>query len=160
MKAKLIALGLALSVVGVGSADASSHREAPFATKYPQTDATDFYLFRSYEPGREDYVTMIANYVPVQSAYGGPNYFPLDSQAIYEIHVDNNGDSEEDITFRFNFDDMLPNNEAIKLNVNGEEISTVLRNIGVLSAADQSSLTHLESYEITMVEGDRRFGSK
>lgn len=160
MKARILALGLAMAITGVGSADASSHREAPFATKYPQTDATDFYLFRSYEPGREDYVTMIANYVPVQSAYGGPNYFPLDSQAIYEIHVDNDGDSEEDLTFRFDFEDLLQNGEAIKLNVDGEEISTVLRNIGVLSADNQSGLTHLESYEITMVEGDRRFGAK
>ena len=49
---------------------ASSHREAPFITKYPQSDASDFYLFNSYEPGREGFVTMIANYLPVQAAYG------------------------------------------------------------------------------------------
>ena len=77
---------IGLAAVGLlacaGAASASSHREAPFVTKYPQTDGTDFYLFKSYEPGREDYVTMIANYVPVQAAYGGPHYFPLDSQAL------------------------------------------------------------------------------
>ena len=38
--------------------------------EYPQSDASDFYLFNSYEPGREGFVTMIANYLPVQAAYG------------------------------------------------------------------------------------------
>ena len=32
---------------------ASSHREAPGITKSPKLDGTDFYMFRSYEPGRE-----------------------------------------------------------------------------------------------------------
>ena len=39
---------------------ASSHREAPFITTAPKVDGTDFYLFGSYEPGRADYVTVIA----------------------------------------------------------------------------------------------------
>ena len=159
MKTRLLGLGVACAILSADPATASSHREAPFATKYPQTDATDFYLFRSYEPGREDYVTMIANYVPVQSAYGGPNYFPLDSEAIYEIHIDNDGDSVEDITFQFDFEDSFPNDESLMLNVGGEQISSVLRNIGVLSADDQTGLNHLETYEITMINGDRRSGS-
>ena len=160
MRAKSISLGIACAILTAGTASASSHREAPFITKYPQVDATDFYLFKSYEPGREDYVTMIANYVPVQAAYGGPNYFPLDSQATYEIHVDNDGDSVEDLTFQFRFQDLLPNGEAIKLNVNGEEISSVLRSIGLLSAGDQSGLNHLETYTVNVVSGDRRLGAK
>ena len=44
----------------------------------PKVDGTDFYMFRSYEPGRADYVTLIANYLPLQDAYGGPNYFTMD----------------------------------------------------------------------------------
>ena len=35
--------------------------------------------------------------------YGGPNYFTLDPNALYEIHIDNNGDAKEDITFQFRF---------------------------------------------------------
>src|SRR5206468_6225171 len=46
--------------------NASSHREAPFIATQPQTDATDFYMFRSYEPGRDGYVTLVANYLPIQ----------------------------------------------------------------------------------------------
>ena len=160
MTQSLTCLGVVLALFAVGDALASSHREAPFVTKYPQSDGTDFYLFKSYEPGREDYVTMIANYIPVQAAYGGPHYFPLDSQALYEIHVDNNGDSVEDLTFQFRFQDSFPNDGPVRLNVGGEEISSVLRNIGVLSADDQTGLNHLETYTISVVDGDRRRGSR
>src|SRR5262245_8473581 len=79
---------------------ASSHREAPFITKNPKVDSTDFYMFRSYEPGRDGFVTLIANYLPLQDPYGGPNYFTLDPEAAYDIHIDNNGDAIEDMTFR------------------------------------------------------------
>ena len=58
-------------------------------------------MFRSYEPGREKFVTLIANYLPLQEPYGGPNYFILDNDAVYEIHVDNDGDAVEDLTFQF-----------------------------------------------------------
>ena len=69
-------------------AQASSHREAPFVTTVPKVDATDFYMFRSYEANRTDYVTLIANYLPLQDAYGGPNYFAMDPNALYEIHIE------------------------------------------------------------------------
>ena len=42
-------------------------------TGSPKVDGTDFYMFRSYESGRQGYVTLIANYLPLQDAYGGPN---------------------------------------------------------------------------------------
>ncbi|MDP0947490.1 DUF4331 family protein, partial [Klebsiella pneumoniae] len=71
-----------------GTAQASSHREAPFITTAPKVDGTDFYMFRSYEPGRDNMVTLISNYQPLQYAYGGPNYFSMDPNALYEIHID------------------------------------------------------------------------
>jgi len=83
----LAAIG-ALAALSAPPAFASSHREAPFITTVPKVDATDFYMFTSYEPARltgAKYVTMIANYLPLQDAYGGPNYFKLDANALYEI---------------------------------------------------------------------------
>ena len=74
--------GLALAVAALAGmgVHASSHREAPGITKSPKVDGTDFYMFRSYEPGHENYVTVIANYVPLQDVYGGPNFFQLASK--------------------------------------------------------------------------------
>ena len=100
---RLRAVAAAVSMTLAGVALASSHREAPFITNLPKVDASDFYMFNSYEAGRAGFVTLIANYLPLQEPYGGPNYFTLDPQALYEIHVDNNGDGAEDLTFQFRF---------------------------------------------------------
>ena len=122
----LIALNVlaAIAAATTGSVtQASSHREAPFITTSPKVDGTDFYMFRSYETGRNDYVTLIANYVPLQAPYGGPNYFKLDPNALYEIHVDNNGDAKEDITFQFRVNNALSNaSKGIELNVGGKQV--------------------------------------
>ena len=45
---------------------ASSHREAPTIAGLPKVDGTDLYMFRSYEATRQGYLTIIANYIPLQ----------------------------------------------------------------------------------------------
>ena len=101
----------------------------------PAVDATDFYMFSSYEPGRAGYVTLIANYLPLQDPYGGPNYFALDRRALYEIHIDNDGDAREDLTFQFRFRNRLGNaDEGLALNIGGESVAVPLKNIGPVSA--------------------------
>jgi len=158
----ILASALACTFVGAPAlTNASSHREAPFITQSPKVDASDFYMFRSYEPGREDYVTLIANYFPLQASYGGPNYFTMDPNALYEIHIDNNGDAIEDITFQFQFDNVLQNNGAgITLNIDGKDIPVALRNISQVSSSNPASVNDAENFEVTMVSGDRRSGSK
>ena len=71
-KTALTAALLSAAFIAV-PAQASSHREAPNITQYPKLDGTDVYAFKSYEPGRAGFVTLIANYIPLQDAYGGPN---------------------------------------------------------------------------------------
>ncbi|MET0343567.1 MAG: DUF4331 domain-containing protein [Polyangiales bacterium] len=138
---------------------ASSHREAPFITESPKVDGTDFYLFRSYEPGRADYVTVIANYQPFQPSYGGPNFFTLDPEALYEIHLDNDGDAVEDLTFRFRFDNNLAARGAgIAVNAGGKQTPVPLVNVGPISANDVSNLNVHESYRLQLVRGPRRKG--
>jgi hypothetical protein len=143
--------------IGLPSAYASSHREAPFITKSPKVDGTDFYMFRSYESGREGYVTLIANYQPLQDAYGGPNYFTLDSEALYEIHIDNNGDAKEDLTFRFDFDNQLANDgKGLTIPAGDKQTPVPLVNIGRITANDRSALNVLETYTVKLVLGPRR----
>jgi Domain of unknown function (DUF4331) len=147
----MIALTVAVSTSGV--AFASSHREAPFITKNPKVDSTDFYMFRSYEPGRENFVTLIANYLPLQAPYGGPNYFTLDPEAAYDIHIDNNGDAKEDLTFRFQF-----RNDLARLSVpaGGQQTAVPLHNIGMVSAGNVGALNIRESYTVRVARGDLR----
>lgn len=104
-----MAAGLVVACAGVSSVQASSHAEAPFITKLPKVDATDFYMFRSYEPGKTHTVTILANYLRLQAPWGGPNYFALDEDGLYTIHIDNDGDAQPDITFQFQFDKKFRN---------------------------------------------------
>ncbi len=139
-----LALLYALLLTPAIPVSASSHREAPFVTEHPKVDGTDFYMFRSYESGREDFVTLIANYLPLQDAYGGPNYFTLDPEARYEIHIDSSGNGEPDVTFRFEFDHDL---QDLQIPVGDESVSVPLLNIG--GQPDLGTLNVVESYTVT-----------
>lgn len=153
-------LGLILGVAALPMA-ASSHREAPNVTKHPKVDATDFYMFRSYESGRSGYVTFVANYIPVQATYGGPNFFTMDPEALYEIHVDNNGDAKEDLTFQFRFSNTLANSgNGISLNIGGKTVAVPVINVGQITAGNNAALNVFETYSVTLVQGDRRTGAK
>ena len=137
---------------------ASSHREAPFITRHAKVDATDFYMFRSYEPGRADYTTLIANYVPLQDAYGGPNYFAMDPDALYEIHIDNNGDAKEDITFQFRFKNT---NKNAEFTIGGKKVAIPLViNGGPIADVNAAGVNMREQYTVTVVKGDRRSGTR
>jgi hypothetical protein len=149
----------ALAASFVSPAFASSHREAPFITRQPKVDATDFYMFRSTETGRSNYVTLIADYQPLQDAYGGPNYFSMDPDALYEIHVDNNGDGKEDISFQFRFSYQNKDNQ---LNVGGKNVSIplVINGSSDINTVNSSAANVRETYTIDVVRGDRRSGTR
>ena len=150
--AAVLALAGALPAV-----QASSHREAPHITTQPKVDGTDFYMFASYEPGRTGYVTMLANYLPLQDAYGGPNYFSLDPNALYEIHIDNNGDAKEDLSFQFRFKNTL---KAKTLSINGKDIAIPLIQFGAVTDPKAATLNVNESFTLDVVRGDRRGGTR
>jgi len=152
------ALGAALLCLALG-AQASSHREAPFITTVPKVDATDFYMFNSYEAGRTGFVTLIANYQPLQDGYGGPNYFSMDPNALYEIHIDNVGDAKEHLSFQFRFKNKLSNNgTGTALSIGGKMVDIPLIQSGAVSNVKDANLQVNESYTLTVVRGDRRGG--
>jgi Domain of unknown function (DUF4331) len=169
MRFKKLGLG-ALAVAAActaGYSVASSHREAPFITTSPKADGTDFYMFRSYEGiaangtgGRSDYVTLIANYQPLQGPYGGPNYFSMDPNAMYEIHIDNNGDAVEDITFQFRFNNKL-NNVALPIGAGAAQktVAIPLIQAGTVANVTDANLNVNETYTVNVMRGDRRKGS-
>jgi Domain of unknown function (DUF4331) len=146
-----------LVLLGGVAGQGSSHREAPGITKTPKLDGTDFYMFRSYETGRSSFVTLVANYIPLQDPYGGPNYYALDTDAVYEIHVDNNADAREDITFQFRPSILV---KDLAVPVGNMMVPVPLINIGQIGpdAAATSALNREESYAVNVIRGDRRHG--
>jgi hypothetical protein len=147
---------IALAIAGLmlaGAVFASSHREAPLISQTPKVDGTDFYMFRSYEAGRSGYVTFIANYNPLQDAYGGPNFFSLDPNAVYEIKIDNNGDALPDLTFQFRFQNNYQNRT---LNINGVQVAVPLINIGPFGTtptANDGNKNLIETYNVGVIRG-------
>ena len=145
-----VAVGIALA--GVLPAAASSHREAPFISMQPSLDGTDFYMFRSYEPGRSGYVTFIADYIPFQDPQGGPNFYPFDPAARYAINIDNTGSGRPELSFVFHF---RTTSKQQALEVGGKKVKIPLIQSGTL--ADQinpSTLNVRETYTVALVRHD------
>jgi hypothetical protein len=156
------ALHVALAASALASifalpANASSHKEGPFISSMPNVDGTDFYMFRSYETGRQDYVTLIANYIPFQDPQGGPNFYPFDQKALYEIHIDNNGDGKSDITFQFRFKNT---SKRTTLKIGGNDVLIPLINSGPITDVNAATLNRRDTYTVDMIKGDRRTGTK
>src|SRR5579872_3218348 len=102
LKAAAALAAASLPLISFGS----SHREAPSIAGSPRVDGTDLYLFRSYEPGRSGYLTVLANYIPLQDPAGGPNFYELEPRAIYAINFDNSGGAIANLSFQFRFTNM------------------------------------------------------
>ena len=129
---------------------ASSHREAPFISGQPQVDATDFFMFTSYEAGRSDYVTIIANYNPFQDPDGGPIFFPLNQNAVYDINIDNDGDAKPNLVFRFQFTNHY---RDLKVPAGADQTAVPLINIGKFRSNVSSVLNRYETYTVTQYQG-------
>ncbi|MEM1298123.1 MAG: DUF4331 domain-containing protein, partial [Pseudomonadota bacterium] len=74
---------------------------------------------------------------------------------------DNDGDAIEDLTFQFDFTNALANDGAgIGLNIGGENVAIPLRYAGPILSNDQTLQNELETYSVTLIEGDRRSGTR
>ena len=119
-------------------AGASSHREAPLISQDPTADLTDVYAFVS--PDKQDTVTLIANVIPFEAAYGGPNYFRFGDDVVYSINVDNNGDARADIIYQFRFKTTVQNP------------NTFLYNTGPVKSPTDPNLNVRQTYDVARFE--------
>jgi hypothetical protein len=139
------AVGFALTALPLLSF-ASSHREAPLIGGMPRVDGTDVYAFRSYEPGRDQFVTLIANYIPFQDPQGGPNFYPLDTGTIYVIDVFNTGDAVSRMSFQFQFTN---ENKALTVPAGNRNVAVPVINIGPVDK-DGKTLNTQQSYSLML----------
>jgi hypothetical protein len=109
---KIAAVALITATAGLPLL-ASSHGEAPLISMDRFADNTDTYAFRSVEAGRDGFVTLIANFIPLQEPSGGPQWFRFDDSVLYEIKIDNTGDGLEDITYQFQFTTEIVNGNTV-----------------------------------------------
>jgi hypothetical protein len=116
----------------------SSHREAPEISKDPVADSTDLYAFVS--PDKPGTVTLIANYVPLQTPAGGPNFYEFGDDVLYEIHIDTNGNAEPDITYQFRFTTQVGDPD------------TFLYNTAPITSLSSSAWNRKQFYSVTRVD--------
>lgn len=143
----VLALTFSMSAVPVW---ASSHGEAPLISMDRFADNTDTYAFRSVEAGRSGFVTLIANYIPLQEPSAGPQWFRWDDSVMYEIKIDNTGDGREDIIYQFQFKTQIVNSDTVL----GQ--STVNQD-GVISSLTDPDYNMPQTYTVRRIdlsEGD------
>src|ERR1700678_4605624 len=119
----------------------SSHREAPEISKDPVADSTDVYAFVS--PDQPDTVTLIANYIPLQGQAAGPNFYEFGDDVLYEIHVDNNGDGQADISYQFRFTTTVL------------DPGTFLYNVGPITSLSSTTWNRRQTFSVTQVSGGK-----
>lgn len=130
----LVAAGVA--TLEPGAASASSHREAPLISGQPQYDNTDVYAFVS--PDKPDSTTIVANWIPFEEPGGGPNFYQFAEDAQYDLHIDNNGDGQGDLLYRFTFKTHVKNKKSF------------LYNTGVVESLDDPDLNVTQTYDIDL----------
>jgi hypothetical protein len=125
----------------------SSHREAPAISKDQVADSTDLYAFVS--PDNPSTVTMIANYIPLELAPAGPNFYEFGDDVLYEIHIDNDGDGVADITYQFSFQSVI------------EDPNTFLYNTGQITSISDATWNRRQYYTVTRIDskGSHTLGS-
>lgn len=141
LAACLVATMAALALAPRGSI-ASSHREAPFIATDPTADGTDLYAFVS--PDDPDTVTFVANYNPLEEPAGGPNFHGFGDGVRYQIHIDNDGDAKQDISYQFQFETTIGNGD------------TFLYNTFPVDSATDPDLNIKQSYSVGRVKDGKR----
>ncbi|HLO28035.1 MAG TPA: DUF4331 domain-containing protein [Anaerolineales bacterium] len=154
----VVVLSMVVMALMVGPAPAASgaasHREAPLISLDPTADITDFFMFRSYEAGKDDKVALIMDVIPGEEPSAGPNYYQFDPNVLYTFYIDNNGDGKaNDVRFEIKF-----KNEFRGVNKDlGLFLSFVaLPPITALDGPGSEGLGMRQSYTVTMVRGDNR----
>ena len=143
-------------VVGLApsASSAASHREAPLISLDPTADITDFFMFRSYESGKEDRIVLIMDVIPGEEPSSGPNYWNFDPSVLYSFSIDNDKDGDaDDVRFEIRF-----RNEFRGINKDlGLFLSYVaLPPITTLDGAGSDGFGLRQTYTVTMIKNGKK----
>jgi len=151
----LVALA-ALVLAMVGGAGASSHREAPMISEDPVADNTDVYAWVRNPGTAQSTVVLVANWIPLEEPASGPNFWKFGDDALYAIHIDNNGDARQDITYYFRFQTQVKDPNTFLYNNN---VITVETN-GAGEAVNYPGLNVQQSYTMSEVNDGNRTATR
>src|ERR1043166_999920 len=127
----------------IGTAQASSHMDAPLITRDPSANTTDVYGFVQNENGMKSLVTALGVY-PHEEPGIGPNKYNFDDNVLYQIHVVLGRDvaaGKASLSYEFAFRTTFKNQNTILQSYLG-----VVNNIG------DSGQNLLQTYTVTKVD--------
>ena len=61
-------------------------------------------------------MTIIANYLPLEAPFGGPNFYRVRLDVRYRINIDNDGDGVADVIYEFAFETQVANPNSFLYN--------------------------------------------
>ncbi|MGI8753640.1 MAG: DUF4331 domain-containing protein [Acidimicrobiales bacterium] len=82
----------------------------------------------------------LANYIPLEAAAGGPNFYQFGDDVLYEIHISNDGKAGDNIVYRFQFQTAAPNPAA-----------GFLYNTGPITSLDAPTWNRKQTYSVSKV---------
>src|SRR5262249_866051 len=95
----------------IGTAQASSHQDAPLIIRDPSANTTDVYAFVQNENGTKSLVTALGVY-PHEEPGVGPNKYNFDDNVLYQIRVATGDDvalGKATLSYEFKFDTTFKN---------------------------------------------------
>ncbi len=136
---------------GPGAALAASHREAPLISLDAPADISDFFMFRSYEPGHEGNVVLIMDTNPGEEPSSGPNYYNFDPNVTYRFRIDNDQDGRaNDVVFEFKFkSEIRGDTAALGLPLNNVALPPITK----LNGPGSEGLGLRQIYSVSMIRG-------
>ncbi len=124
----------------------SSHREAPEISQDPVADNTDTYAFVS--PDQPNTVTILANYIPLEAAAAGPNFYEFGHDVRYYIYVCNDGSGEANLAYEFTFTTHV---------LDGK---TFLYNTGPITRLGDATFNRRQSYSVALLKGKKQIAER
>ncbi len=128
------------ALVLVASGFSASHRNGPLLLEDQTANLNDFYLFRSYESGRNDRVVMSMSAQGFQNPGNGPSYYKFSDSVLYRFNVNNSRglDGAPDIQIDFVFKTTLRENP------------TFLSYFGVIDSIDSAGILLYQTYTVVV----------
>jgi hypothetical protein len=131
----------------IGTAQASSHMDAPLITRDPSANTTDVYAFVQNRNGTKSLVTALGVY-PHEEPGIGPNKYNFDDNVLYQIHVSMGNDvaaGRATLSYEFAFNTTFRNQ------------NTILQSyLGVINDVGDSNQNLVQTYTVTKVDHRQR----
>jgi hypothetical protein len=128
----------ALVLISALGAFAASHRNGPLLLEDQTANLNDFYIFRSWEPGRADRVVMSMSVQGFQNPDNGPSYYKFSDSVLYRFNVNNSRglDGNPDLAIDFQFSDTYRENP------------TFVSYFGKIDSIDSPGIFLYETYKV------------